>query len=50
VSALDHRPDGARPFVAFRNSSGNVVQVQAITGARSLLYLDWTIINTTAQA
>jgi hypothetical protein len=41
--------ESGRPFVPFRDSSANVAQVQAITGAQSLIYLDWTIINTTAQ-
>jgi hypothetical protein len=43
-------PDqSGKPLVPFSNSSGDVSNVQGITGAHSLLYLDWTIINTTAQ-
>jgi hypothetical protein len=38
-----------KPLVPFNNSSGDVAKVQAITGANSLLYLDWNLTSTTAQ-
>jgi Glycosyl hydrolase family 26/PASTA domain len=43
-------PDqSGKPLVPFSNSSGDVSKVQGITGAHSLLYLDWNIASTTAQ-
>jgi len=38
-----------KPLVPFSNSSRDVAKVQAVTGADSLLYLDWNIVSTTAQ-
>jgi Glycosyl hydrolase family 26/PASTA domain len=50
VYAAWQKPDSSgKPLVLFSSSSGDVATVQAITGAHSLLYLDWTIVNTTAQ-
>jgi Glycosyl hydrolase family 26/PASTA domain len=50
VRAAWQKPDqSGKPLVPFSESSGDVAEVEAITGAHSLLYLDWTIIDTTAQ-
>jgi beta-mannanase len=44
-----HPDDSGKPLIPFSNSSGDIAEVRAITGAHSLVYLDWTIDNTTAQ-
>jgi hypothetical protein len=50
VYAAWQNPDqSGKPLVPFSESSGDVEKVRGITGAHSLLYLDWTITNTTAQ-
>ena len=38
-----------KPLIPFSASNDDVAKVRAITGAHSLLNLDWTIVNTTAQ-
>jgi hypothetical protein len=44
------KPDEpGKPLVPFSESSSDVAKVEAITGARSLLYLDWNLTSTTAQ-
>jgi Glycosyl hydrolase family 26/PASTA domain len=50
VWAAWQKPDqSGKPLVPFSESSGDVAKVEAITGAHSLLYLDWNIVSTTAQ-
>src|SRR5436190_17036740 len=50
VWAAWQKPDEpGKPLVPFSESSSDVAKVEAITGARSLLYLDWNLTSTTAQ-
>jgi hypothetical protein len=49
VWAAWQAPDRAgKPFVPFGNSLDDVAKVQGVTGADSVLYLDWTLSPTTA--
>jgi hypothetical protein len=50
VRAAWQDPNAAgKPMLPFSSASSDIAEVQGITGARSLLYLDWTLANTTAQ-
>jgi hypothetical protein len=44
------KPDEAgKPLVPFNESSGDVAEVEAITGVHGLLYLDWNLTSSTAE-